>query len=247
MTSRVYCSLSVVLLCLSACLSTNHAGVVAKQGQCPSTKSGGGNCAELCSYDRDCPNNEKCCSNGCGRQCMAPYTVKSAAEPAKPAVCAENCQKAHPDAQCFGPKGGPPEPVVMPAAEPVKPAVCAENCQKTHPNAQCSGPKRGPPEPVVMPAAEPAKPPVKHVAEPAKPPVKPVAEPAKPPVKPVAEPAKPPVKPVAEPAKPPVKPVAKPEKPAVCAENCKKTHPDAQCPGFKGGPPGHKESGHACS
>ncbi|XP_056106476.1 WAP four-disulfide core domain protein 5-like [Rhinichthys klamathensis goyatoka] len=176
MTSRVYCSLSVVLVCLSACLSTNHAGVVAKPGQCPSSKSGGVNCAELCSYDRDCPNNEKCCSNGCGRQCMAPYTVKPAAEPAKPAVCAENCQKTHPNAQCSGPKRGPPEPVVKPVAEPVKPvaepakpAVCAENCQKTHPNAQCSGPKRGPPDPVLIPVAEPAKPPVKHAAEPAKP------------------------------------------------------------------------------
>ncbi|XP_056106495.1 transcriptional regulatory protein AlgP-like [Rhinichthys klamathensis goyatoka] len=236
MTSRVYCSLSVVLLCLSACLSTNHAGVVAKPGQCPSTKSGGVNCAELCSYDRDCPNNEKCCSNGCGRQCIDPYTVKSAAEPAKPAVCAENCQKTHPDAQCSGPKGGPPEPVVMaasepakpavkPVAEPAKPAVCSENCQKAHPDAQCFGSKGGPPEPVVMAASEPAKPPVKPAvcAEncqkthpnaqcsgpkrgPPEPVVMPAAEPAKPPVKPVAEPAKPPVKPVAEPVKPADKP-----------------------------------------
>ncbi|XDV36736.1 hypothetical protein PO909_006465 [Leuciscus waleckii] len=48
--------------------------ITEKPGQCPSTKSGGGTCAELCSYDSDCPKHEKCCSNGCGRQCMAPLT-----------------------------------------------------------------------------------------------------------------------------------------------------------------------------
>ncbi|XDV36734.1 hypothetical protein PO909_006463 [Leuciscus waleckii] len=48
--------------------------ITEKPGQCPSTKSGGGKCAELCSCDRDCPKHEKCCSNGCGRQCMAPFT-----------------------------------------------------------------------------------------------------------------------------------------------------------------------------
>uniref|UniRef100_A0A672M6R3 WAP domain-containing protein n=1 Tax=Sinocyclocheilus grahami TaxID=75366 RepID=A0A672M6R3_SINGR len=30
-----------------------------------------GVCAELCSQDGHCPNDEKCCSNGCGHQCMA--------------------------------------------------------------------------------------------------------------------------------------------------------------------------------
>ncbi|XDV26058.1 hypothetical protein PO909_029856 [Leuciscus waleckii] len=48
--------------------------VFTKPGECPSTKTGRGNCAELCYYDSDCPNNEKCCSNGCGHECMAPYT-----------------------------------------------------------------------------------------------------------------------------------------------------------------------------
>ncbi|XDV36733.1 hypothetical protein PO909_006462 [Leuciscus waleckii] len=101
-------------------------GQLEKPGQCPSTKSGGGKCAELCSCDRDCPKHEKCCSNGCGRQCMAPFTVKPAAEPAKPAVCAENCQKTHPDGQCPGPKGGPP---VKPASEPEKPAKSQDSVQ----------------------------------------------------------------------------------------------------------------------
>uniref|UniRef100_A0A8C1PCI1 WAP domain-containing protein n=1 Tax=Cyprinus carpio TaxID=7962 RepID=A0A8C1PCI1_CYPCA len=31
----------------------------------------------------NCPNNQKCCSNGCGHQCMAPYK-------AKPGVCPRN-------------------------------------------------------------------------------------------------------------------------------------------------------------
>uniref|UniRef100_A0A673JF58 WAP domain-containing protein n=1 Tax=Sinocyclocheilus rhinocerous TaxID=307959 RepID=A0A673JF58_9TELE len=41
-----------------------------KPGVCPSKNLGIGVCAELCSHDSDCPNDEKCCSNGCGHQCM---------------------------------------------------------------------------------------------------------------------------------------------------------------------------------
>uniref|UniRef100_A0A673MED4 WAP domain-containing protein n=1 Tax=Sinocyclocheilus rhinocerous TaxID=307959 RepID=A0A673MED4_9TELE len=39
-----------------------------------------GACAEQCSHDSDCPNDKKCCSNGCGRQ----------SEPEKPGVCPNN-------------------------------------------------------------------------------------------------------------------------------------------------------------
>ncbi|XP_042612042.1 whey acidic protein-like [Cyprinus carpio] len=42
-----------------------------------------GVCAELCSRDSDCPNDQKCCSNGCGHQCMPPYKEK-------PGVCPRN-------------------------------------------------------------------------------------------------------------------------------------------------------------
>uniref|UniRef100_A0A673H0G6 WAP domain-containing protein n=1 Tax=Sinocyclocheilus rhinocerous TaxID=307959 RepID=A0A673H0G6_9TELE len=38
---------------------------------------------EMCSQDGDCPNDEKCCSNGCGHQCMALSNVK-------PGVCPKN-------------------------------------------------------------------------------------------------------------------------------------------------------------
>ncbi|ROL44963.1 WAP four-disulfide core domain protein 18 [Anabarilius grahami] len=135
MTARVFCSLSAVLLCLSACLSTTDAGVAAaKPGQCPSKTSGVKKCGELCAYDRDCPNNEKCCSDGCGHQCMPPYTVKPAAEPPKPPV---------------KPVAEPPKPPVKPAAEPPKPPV--------KPPVK---PVAEPPKPPVKPAAEPPKPPV---------------------------------------------------------------------------------------
>ena len=44
-----------------------------KPGTCPAPKDGSfGVCAELCSNDHDCPNSQKCCSNGCGRACSPP-------------------------------------------------------------------------------------------------------------------------------------------------------------------------------
>jgi len=48
--------------------------ITAKPGVCPRRKFGAGVCAEYCVNDSDCPNNEKCCSNGCGHACTAPYT-----------------------------------------------------------------------------------------------------------------------------------------------------------------------------
>uniref|UniRef100_A0A668RJL1 WAP domain-containing protein n=1 Tax=Oreochromis aureus TaxID=47969 RepID=A0A668RJL1_OREAU len=45
-----------------------------KPGACPRRRFDFGHCVEFCAHDRDCPNNEKCCSNGCGRECMAPLT-----------------------------------------------------------------------------------------------------------------------------------------------------------------------------
>uniref|UniRef100_A0A4W5KYC3 WAP domain-containing protein n=1 Tax=Hucho hucho TaxID=62062 RepID=A0A4W5KYC3_9TELE len=47
----------------------------AKPGVCPHRRWGVGTCAELCSNDSDCPNDEKCCHNGCGHDCIAPYTA----------------------------------------------------------------------------------------------------------------------------------------------------------------------------
>ncbi|XP_046553944.1 mucin-5AC-like [Haliotis rubra] len=42
---------------------------VYKKGQCPKP-TGPGFCARLCQDDGACPGDQKCCSNGCGTQCM---------------------------------------------------------------------------------------------------------------------------------------------------------------------------------
>ncbi len=50
--------------------------ISAKPGVCPRNNVGVAvlkACVELCSHDSNCPNDEKCCSNGCGHQCMPPY------------------------------------------------------------------------------------------------------------------------------------------------------------------------------
>ncbi len=46
--------------------------ITEKPGACPK-KLGVRPCVEMCFDDSDCPNDEKCCSNGCGHQCMPPY------------------------------------------------------------------------------------------------------------------------------------------------------------------------------
>ncbi|XDV45654.1 hypothetical protein PO909_013714 [Leuciscus waleckii] len=78
MTARVYFA---VLLCLSGCLSTTEAALgrsTVKPGVCPRRKYEAAMCPQIrflsCANDSDCANNEKCCSNGCGLQCMAPVT-----------------------------------------------------------------------------------------------------------------------------------------------------------------------------
>uniref|UniRef100_A0A8C1PCR0 WAP domain-containing protein n=1 Tax=Cyprinus carpio TaxID=7962 RepID=A0A8C1PCR0_CYPCA len=63
MNARVCCSLIAVLLCLS----------VSKPGVCPDDKDMIGMCVEDCFGDSECPDDEKCCSNGCGHKCTPPY------------------------------------------------------------------------------------------------------------------------------------------------------------------------------
>ena len=56
---------------------------------CPSVLRPGseiGVCAELCSSDDDCAFDEKCCSNGCGHQC-----VKGVLCAVSSSVCANIC------------------------------------------------------------------------------------------------------------------------------------------------------------
>ncbi|XP_067662159.1 uncharacterized protein [Haliotis asinina] len=49
-----------------------------KPGACPPVSSNSsGICAHICSADRDCSGDSKCCYNGCGRSCMNPYNRPS--------------------------------------------------------------------------------------------------------------------------------------------------------------------------
>uniref|UniRef100_A0A671K124 WAP domain-containing protein n=1 Tax=Sinocyclocheilus anshuiensis TaxID=1608454 RepID=A0A671K124_9TELE len=62
-------SVSFDLLSLSCVCLTEKPGV------CPSKNLGEeGLCVEMCSHDSNCPNDQKCCSNGCGHQCMHSWT-----------------------------------------------------------------------------------------------------------------------------------------------------------------------------
>ncbi|XP_039459966.1 WAP four-disulfide core domain protein 18-like [Oreochromis aureus] len=58
-------------------LALRSGGILtAKPGVCPVRKYIRADCTESCSKDSDCPDNEKCCSNGCGHECMPPVIVK---------------------------------------------------------------------------------------------------------------------------------------------------------------------------
>ncbi|KAL4228995.1 hypothetical protein ACF0H5_012034 [Mactra antiquata] len=43
-----------------------------RPGICPNRRNMIGICVALCGHDQDCPGRSKCCSNGCGSQCMNP-------------------------------------------------------------------------------------------------------------------------------------------------------------------------------
>uniref|UniRef100_A0A8C2HE62 WAP domain-containing protein n=1 Tax=Cyprinus carpio TaxID=7962 RepID=A0A8C2HE62_CYPCA len=73
--------------------------ITAKPGKCPPRSSGNRSCTSSCKNDSNCPNNEKCCSNGCGLYCTAPYTVKpgQCPNPKNIPLSAESCSH---DGQC---------------------------------------------------------------------------------------------------------------------------------------------------
>ncbi|XP_067303562.1 whey acidic protein-like [Pseudorasbora parva] len=96
MTALVLCA---VLLCLSGCLSSTEAATglntAGNPGVCPRRIYTAEECKWIrfvsCTDDSECANNEKCCSNGCGLQCMAPATEKPGVCPSRninPAECA---------------------------------------------------------------------------------------------------------------------------------------------------------------
>ncbi len=68
----------IIIISLSSCSKSlrdlvylSCVRMAEKPGVCPINNLRIGVCAELCSHDGDCPNDEKCCSNGCGHQCTA--------------------------------------------------------------------------------------------------------------------------------------------------------------------------------
>ncbi|XP_043104462.1 waprin-Phi1-like [Puntigrus tetrazona] len=91
MAARVSCSLIALVLCLAKGPVTGDTdldkeSLLAKPGICPESdlaEARLGVCAEMCSRDSDCLKDQKCCSNGCGHQCVPPYKEK-------PGVCPSN-------------------------------------------------------------------------------------------------------------------------------------------------------------
>uniref|UniRef100_A0A671L4E3 WAP domain-containing protein n=1 Tax=Sinocyclocheilus anshuiensis TaxID=1608454 RepID=A0A671L4E3_9TELE len=76
----IFNSVISIIKAFSDLVSVSCVCITEKPGVCPSKNLGLGACVEMCSQDGDCPNDEKCCSNGCGHQCMAVSKVK-------PGVC----------------------------------------------------------------------------------------------------------------------------------------------------------------
>ncbi|XP_040544216.1 WAP four-disulfide core domain protein 3 isoform X1 [Gallus gallus] len=78
----------------------------AKSGLCPRKRARrDAVCPNLCTDDRDCPGDKKCCFSGCGLSCTTPYTAKSGACPVvlrgSLGPCLERCDS---DADCPGAK-----------------------------------------------------------------------------------------------------------------------------------------------
>ncbi|XP_054624757.1 WAP four-disulfide core domain protein 3 isoform X2 [Dunckerocampus dactyliophorus] len=102
MEKSAVCAFIVALVQLNTVFTQEaERNLTAKPGVCPRRNWGSGLCAEFCSDDSDCPNKDKCCHNGCGHECIAPYKVKPGrcALPQGTPMCAEYCYH---DGQCPG-------------------------------------------------------------------------------------------------------------------------------------------------
>uniref|UniRef100_A0A8C1S2Z8 WAP domain-containing protein n=1 Tax=Cyprinus carpio TaxID=7962 RepID=A0A8C1S2Z8_CYPCA len=64
-------------------LACNRGTTLTKPGVCPDDKDMIGVCVEVCFGDSSCPNNQKCCSNGCGHHVFCSVTEK-------PGVCPDD-------------------------------------------------------------------------------------------------------------------------------------------------------------
>ncbi|XP_059916007.1 whey acidic protein-like [Gadus macrocephalus] len=95
MNFSVLSVLTLVLICAFYSEMTVDARPGQKKGLCP-PRQGFGLCAEFCSGDYNCPNDQRCCSNGCGHQCTDPYIGKPGVCPPRHGgvgVCAEYCSE----------------------------------------------------------------------------------------------------------------------------------------------------------
>uniref|UniRef100_A0A3Q0SRP1 WAP four-disulfide core domain 2 n=1 Tax=Amphilophus citrinellus TaxID=61819 RepID=A0A3Q0SRP1_AMPCI len=81
MNLHLHCT-SVQIVRIFVCFTCSF--TLQKPGFCPHRHWDFEHCGDLCSCDGDCPNNEKCCSTGCGHMCMAPVLEK-------PGVCPRRC------------------------------------------------------------------------------------------------------------------------------------------------------------
>ncbi|XP_038066487.1 neurogenic locus notch homolog protein 1-like [Patiria miniata] len=71
--------------------STTPSPTPERPGQCPAP-TGAGICVEACSSDSSCPNQQKCCSNGCGHACVNP--VSDVCNP-NPCLNGGNCYQSY--------------------------------------------------------------------------------------------------------------------------------------------------------
>ncbi|KAA0706849.1 hypothetical protein E1301_Tti002169 [Triplophysa tibetana] len=144
----------------SRCVSDKDCARVhnAKPGVCPrrrlevEVEVRPGVCAELCAKDRDCPGDEKCCSNRCGRQCTPPQKAKPGVCPSRRfgvGLCVDMCFN---DSECpgnekccsngCGHQCSPPytaKPGLCPRRRfevRVRPGLCAELCDD---DSNCPG------------------------------------------------------------------------------------------------------------
>uniref|UniRef100_A0A8C1Y952 WAP domain-containing protein n=1 Tax=Cyprinus carpio TaxID=7962 RepID=A0A8C1Y952_CYPCA len=86
--------------CMSPSSITPHsAHWWTKPGRCPPQSSGSKLCTSSCKNDSNCPKNEKCCRNGCGSYCTAPYRVKPGQCPI-PEMIPMSAESCFHDGQC---------------------------------------------------------------------------------------------------------------------------------------------------
>ncbi|XP_052242902.1 kielin/chordin-like protein isoform X2 [Dreissena polymorpha] len=95
--------------CINGAVACTKIACLGKKGFCPAPR-GFGICVHECSSDYDCPDIQKCCSNGCGKVCMKPTQSgcpvngvnynEGATVPSKKANPCESCTCQNGSVQC---------------------------------------------------------------------------------------------------------------------------------------------------